>query len=33
MFHADYYEPRAQGYRQVERGHMARKCDECGVAL
>ena len=33
MFHADYYEPRAQVYRQVERGHMARKCDECGVAL
>ena len=31
MFHADYYEPRAQVYRQVERGHMGRKCDECGV--
>ena len=31
MFHANYYEPRAQVYRQAERGHMDRKCDECGV--
>ena len=29
MFHADYYEPRALAYRGAERGHMARKCDEC----
>lgn len=31
MFHARYFEPAALLYRQAERGHLSRKCDECGT--
>ena len=30
MYHARYFEPKAQMYRGFEREHMARRCDECG---
>ena len=30
MYHARYFEPKAQMYRGFEREHMARKCDKCG---
>ena len=30
MFHADYFEPKAQMVRVFEREHMAHRCDGCG---
>ena len=30
MYHARYFEPKAQVYRGFEQKHLAHKCDECG---
>ena len=30
MFHPDYFEERARMFRAAERGHLLRRCDECG---
>ena len=29
MYHARYFEPKAQVYRGFEREHLDHKCDEC----
>ena len=30
MFHPDYFEERARMFRAAERGHLLRRCAECG---
>jgi len=30
VFHPDYFEERARMFRAAERGHLLRRCDECG---